>query len=218
MNAFLKNSAVAVVAVAACATALPASAQNYGQPYGSSYGYQAQSGYGYNQGYETGQAYYDQCVRDQRQRQVAGGLAGAAIVLLAGRGVASRRVRSEGGAMGAVLGAAVGAGIGGSTAACQPGRSQQPYGQPYGSQAGYGYGDSGYDNSRYDDRSSQQYGYDRGYNDQDRGYGYGQPVRDYDNTDQCRLVESNIRLPDGRVENRYVRACPDGNGRYRVVD
>ncbi|MFN4296133.1 MAG: hypothetical protein ACK4FB_04775 [Brevundimonas sp.] len=208
MNAFLKNSAVAVAAVAACATALPASAQNYGQPYGQSYGYQAQHGYGYNQGYETSQPYYDQCVRDQRQRQVAGGLAGAAIGLLAGRGVASRRVRSEGGAMGAVLGAAVGAGVGGSTAACQPGRPQ-PYGQPYGAQAGYGY-----DNSRYDDRYDRDYG----YQDRDPGYGYGQPVRDYNNADQCRLVESNIRLPDGRVENRYVRACPDGNGRYRVVD
>lgn len=203
MNAFLKNSAVAVAAVAACATALPASAQ--------SYGYSAQHGYGYSQGYETSQPYYDQCVRDQRQRQVAGGLAGAAIGLLAGRGVASRRVRSEGGAMGAVLGAAVGAGIGGSTAACQPGHPQ-PYGQPYGAQAGYGYDD------RYDDRYGQQYGNDRGYDDYDRGYGYGQPVRDYNNADQCRLVENNIRLPDGRVENRYVRACPDGNGRYRVVD
>jgi outer membrane lipoprotein SlyB len=204
MNAFLKNSAVAVAAVAACATALPASAQSYG----SGYAYQAQHGYGYNQGYETSRPYYDQCVRDQRQRQVAGGLAGAAIGLLAGRGVASRRVRSEGGAMGAVLGAAVGAGIGGSTAACQPGHPQ-----PYGAQAGYGY-----DNSRYDDRYSQQYGYDRGYDDQDRGYGYSQPVRNHDNTDQCRLVESNIRLPDGRVENRYVRACLDRGGRYRVVD
>ena len=40
----------------------------------------------------------------------------------------------------------------------------------------------------------------------------------YQDTDQCRLVDSNIRLPDGRVETRYVRACPDGDGRYRVVD
>lgn len=214
MNAFLKNSAVAVAAVAACATALPASAQSYGQPYGQSYGYQSQHGYGQTNGYETGQPYYDQCVRDRRQRQVAGGVVGALVGLAAGRGVASRRVRSEGGAMGAILGAAVGAGVGGSTAACQPGRSQQPYGQPYGAQAGYGYDNSQYDNGRYEDRYDRDYG----YQDRDPGYGYGQPVREYDNTDQCRLVESNIRLPDGRVENRYVRACPDGDGRYRVVD
>lgn len=210
MNAFLKNSAVAAAAIAACATALPASAQSYGQPYGqsygSSYGSQAQHGYGYSQGYESGQPYYDQCVRDRRQRQLAGGVVGALVGLAAGRGVASRRVRSEGGALGAVVGAAIGAGVTGSTAACQPGQSQ-PYGQAYPA-------DYGYDDRRYDDRYDREYG----YQDRDPGYGYGQPVRDYDNTDQCRLVESNIRLPDGRVENRYVRACPDGNGRYRVVD
>ncbi|MEH6663280.1 MAG: hypothetical protein V7678_00385 [Brevundimonas sp.] len=209
MNAFLKNSAVAMAAVAACAAALPASAQSYGQSYGSSYGYETRHGYGQAHGYETGQAYYDQCLRDRRQRQVAGGVVGALVGLAAGRGVASRRVRSEGGAMGAILGAAVGAGVGGSTAACQSGQSGQPYSPSYGAPAGYGY-----DNSRYDDRYDRDYGYP----DRDPGYGYGQPVRDYDNTDQCRLVESNIRLPDGRVENRYVRACPDGDGRYRVVD
>lgn len=203
MNALLKNSMAGLAAVAACAVALPASAQSYGYP--------AQHGYGYASGYETSQPYYDQCVRDRRQRQVAGGVVGAIVGLAAGRGVASRGVRSEGGALGAVLGAAVGAGVGGSTAACEPGYAQ-PYGQSY--PADYG-PDYGYDN-RYDDR----YGRQSGYDDYDRGYGYAEPVRDYryQNTDQCRLVESNIRLPDGRVENRYVRACPDGDGRYRVVD
>lgn len=202
MNALLKNSAVALAAVAAAATALPAAAQNYG--------YQPQHGYGYAQGYE-GQPYYDQCLRDRRNRQVTGGLAGAAIGLLAGRGVASRGVRSEGGALGAAVGAMVGAGVGGSTAACQPGHSPQPYAQPYGASAGYGY-----DQGRYDDRYARDYGYD----DYGSGQPYSEPVRDYryQDTDQCRLVESNIRLPDGRVESRYVRACPDGDGRYRVVD
>lgn len=204
MNALLKKSMTGLAAVAACAVALPATAQSYGYP--------AQHGYGYASGYETSQPYYDQCVRDRRQRQVAGGVVGAIVGLAAGRGVASRGVRSEGGALGAVLGAAVGAGVGGSTAACEPGYAQpygqQSYGQPYPADYGSGYG---YDD-RYDDRYRRDYGYD------DRGY--AEPVRDYryENTDQCRLVESNIRLPDGRVENRYVRACPDGDGRYRVVD
>ncbi|HQP19667.1 MAG TPA: hypothetical protein PLG07_05060, partial [Phenylobacterium sp.] len=32
------------------------------------------------------------------------------------------------------------------------------------------------------------------------------------------LAESPIYLPDGRVQKRFVRVCPDSNGRYQVVD
>jgi hypothetical protein len=34
----------------------------------------------------------------------------------------------------------------------------------------------------------------------------------------CTLAESPIYLPDGRVQKRFVRVCPDGNGKYQVVD
>ena len=63
----------------------------------------------------------------------------------------------------------------------------------------------------------RDYGYDRGHN-QNSGYGYGQ-VQDRRYTgDGCQMSESRIRLPDGREDVRYVRVCPDGQGRYRVVD
>ena len=70
---------------------------------------------------------------------------------------------------------------------------------------GYGYGYSDYDRR-------EDYAYDRG------GYYNDRPVGNYQNTDECRLAESRIRLPDGRTDTRYVRTCPDQYGRYRVVD
>jgi hypothetical protein len=36
--------------------------------------------------------------------------------------------------------------------------------------------------------------------------------------DGCTLAESPVYLPDGRIDRRYVRVCPDRHGRYRVVD
>ena len=54
------------------------------------------------------------------------------------------------------------------------------------------------------------------------GYRYyddrSRPVDSYQTSDGCRLAESQIRLPDGRTDTRYVRTCPDQYGRYRVVD
>ena len=34
----------------------------------------------------------------------------------------------------------------------------------------------------------------------------------------CTLAESPIYLPDGSVQKRFVRVCPDAQGRYQVVD
>ena len=86
------------------------------------------------------------------------------------------------------------------------------------SQPTYGYyddrytGDQGYRYDDYDRRAD--YAYDGGgyYDDRSR------PVESYRNSDGCRLAESQIRLPDGRTDTRYVRTCPDQSGRYRVVD
>jgi len=209
-----KKASAAAIAALACASAvaLPgvASAQSYGYDYPPAY-----SNSGYSQG-----TYYDPCVRDQRQRATTGGVLGAAIGAIAGSQMAARGRRTEGSALGGVLGAAIGAGVGNSSAACD---------SRYRSNADYGYQGTyvppayGYDNRGYDSRSYDNRAYDRRYDDRRDSYDY---YRDYPDTyasaprdaDQCRLAESNIRLPDGRMETRYVRTCMDQSGRYRVVD
>ncbi len=216
-----KKASAAAIAVLTCASAvaLPgvASAQSYGYDYPPAYGYG-------NGGYSQG-TYYDPCARDQRQRATTGGLLGAAIGAVAGSQMAARGRRTEGSALGGVLGAAIGAGVGNSSAACDSNyRRDARY--PTSAYSGtyvppaYGYDNRGYDNhSRsYDNRA-----YERRYDDRRDSYDYN---RDYPDTyasaprdaDQCRLAESNIRLPDGRMETRYVRTCMDQSGRYRVVD
>ena len=200
-----------------------------------SYGYPGQTrSYDYNRAGSSG--YGDPCVQG---RQTAGGLVGATVGAIAGSQIAARGRRTEGSILGGVLGAVVGASVGGSSGqGCDSTYSRNGYGATsgYGSTGyganGYGsqgYGSNGYGTNGYgyDTRSPgrESYGYDtRRYDDRradDRRYdGYGQPVRDtrYQNTDECRLAESRIRLPDGRQEVRYVRTCPDQYGRYRVVD
>ena len=92
--------------------------------------------------------------------------------------------------------------------------SAQSYGYDY--PPAYGYDNRSYDR-RYDDRRDGYDYYrdypqtiDPGFSPQTSGYqGYGE---------ECHLAESNIRLPDGRMETRYVRSCRDQSGRYRVVD
>ncbi|MBK1969453.1 glycine zipper 2TM domain-containing protein [Brevundimonas diminuta] len=211
-----KKASAAGIAALACASAvaLPgvASAQSYGYDYPPAYGYG-------NNRYSQG-TYYDPCARDQRQRATTGGLLGAAIGAVAGSQLAARGRRTEGSALGGVLGAAIGAGVGNSSAACD---SRYRRDANYGYQGtyvppAYGYDNRGYDDGRrYDDRRDGYDYYrdypqtiDPGFSPQTNSYqGYG---------DECRLAESNIRLPDGRMETRYVRSCRDQSGRYRVVD
>jgi hypothetical protein len=212
-----KTSAAAIAALAcASAVALPgvASAQSYGYGYPPAYGYGS-----YSRG-----TYYDPCVHDQRQRATTGGVLGAAIGAVAGSQLAARGRRTEGSVLGGVLGAALGAGVGNSSAACD---SRYRRDADYGYQGTYVPPAYGYDNRAYDYRGYDYrgYDYDRRYDDRRDGYDY-----DYDrnypapyassprDADQCRLAESNIRLPDGRMETRYVRTCMDQSGRYRVVD
>lgn len=211
-----KAPAAAIAALACAATvALPgvASAQSYGYDYPPAYGYG-------NSGYSQG-TYYDPCTRDQRQRATTGGLLGAAIGAVAGSQMAARGRRTEGSALGGVLGAAIGAGVGNSSAACD---SRYQRDANYGYQGAYVPPAYGYDNRGYDNRGYDSGRYDdRRYDDRRDGYDYYQ---DYPqpyasaprDTDQCRLAESTIRLPDGRMETRYVRTCMDQSGRYRVVD
>lgn len=197
-----KKSAFALAAIACAATAMPtmASAQNYGQSYGS-YG-----SYGQNQ------AYYDPCVREQRERQAGSGMLGAAIGAIAGSQVASRGRRTEGSLLGGVLGAAIGAGVGRGTAACTPGNNPPAAPVYYETRPTVpNYEQRDY---RRENTNDSSYEYYRDYpQDYDRGYSKPAPV-----DDGCRLAESEIRMPDGRVETRHVRTCPDNNGRYRIVD
>lgn len=205
-------SATAVAALAVTGSLMVpgvVSAQTYGYGYPPAYN---------NYGSQGG--YYDPCVSDQRTRTATGGLVGATIGAVAGSQLAARGRRTEGSVLGGVLGAAIGAGVGNNSAAnCDPryrsssygyNSYSQPYGQTYIPPA-YGYDNSGYD-SRY---------YAYGRNDGQYDQGYSQPAPDYryqNSNDGCRLAESVIRLPDGRSETRYVRTCPDQDGRYRVVD
>ena len=124
-----------------------------------------------------------------------------------------------------VLGAVVGSQVGRSSSdACRSYQSNG-YNGYNGYSQGYGYSEPTY--SYYDNRYTGDQGYGYGYSDYDRredyaydrgGYYNDRPVGNYQNTDECRLAESRIRLPDGRTDTRYVRTCPDQYGRYRVVD
>lgn len=190
----VKPAAFAMASLACATMALPTAAS-------------AQS-YGYSSGYSQNAGYYDPCLREQRERQASSGLLGAAIGAIAGSQVASRGRRTEGSLLGGVLGAAVGAGVGRGTAACVSGRDTVPtypvaYDTPPPPPV------PAYDR-RYDDGYDYYRDYPQGY---DQGYSRPAPSRD-----ECQLAESEIRLPDGRVETRYVRTCRDENGRYRVVD
>lgn len=198
--------ALSVVAASAALSAIPAAAS--AQSYYENRAYDSRGGY-----------YYDGCERSQNNRAVAGGLAGAVAGAVIGGNVASRNARDEGAILGGVLGAVAGSQIGKKTAACERDRADQ------------GYYDNRYDNrydTRYDDRYDRPYGqtyngpgydprpYDYDRDNRDYSYGYGNTDRSY--SADCRMVESTIRMPDGRREKRMVQACRDSNGEYRIVD
>jgi hypothetical protein len=218
------RSTIAKIALAAGAAATltalvpaAASAQGYYGGYDQR-SYDARSGY-----------YYDPCRRDESNRSVGGGLAGAVAGAVIGGNVASRKVRDEGAILGGVLGAVVGSQIGKSTAACSP------QNRDYGYNSGYGYGQNGYygsaygqpyygspyDARPYEGRRYQQRRYnDRRYDDRYDDYSYNDSY--YGSSTgyggDCRMVESTIRLPDGRRETRMVQTCRDSRGNYQLVD
>ncbi|WP_312685247.1 hypothetical protein, partial [Brevundimonas nasdae] len=154
-----------------------------------------------------------------------------------GSQLAARGRRTEGSVLGGVVGALIGSQVGRSSSDnCdyrQDGYYNQGYQgggyynrQPVYTQPQYGYSQQtyGYYDNRYAGDQGYSYGYDQydrnDYARDDRGYynDRSQPVQSYQNSDGCRLAESEIRLPDGRRDTRYVRTCPDQYGRYRVVD
>lgn len=203
------KTVLGVTAALFCGVLTPtlASAQAYGsQSYGGAYD---------RQGY-----YYDPCQRSTTQRGTGGGLAGAGIGAAIGSGVAARGAKTEGAVLGGLLGAVIGSNIGKNSAACTSGRTPPPpppsaynnsYNGSYSDQA-YSYGS--YDDARRD--AARDSYYERSYERHD-GYRVDNRTQQAD-VNGCTLAESPIYLPDGRVQKRFVRVCPDSNGKYQVVD
>ena len=121
---------------------------------------------------------------------IIGALAGAAI----GSNVAATDVQTEGAVLGAIVGGTIGANIGRST-----GRSNvrcDSRGYWFSRNQTIPYRESGY----YRDRGERSGQY--AYNDYSRR--------------GCRLATAPTEY-GGRMEYRYVRVCPDRNGRYRIT-
>lgn len=148
--------------------------------------------YGYD---ASATAYYDRyrdspCEQRRDSRSVAGMIIGALAGAAIGSNVAATDVQTEGAVLGAVVGGAVGANVGRSTARC--------------------------DNRGYYYQRSETIPYREGRYYRERGqysgqYGYRQYSRK-----GCRLAPAPAEY-GGQVEYRYVRVCPDRQGRYRIT-
>jgi hypothetical protein len=194
---FAKGALSAAVALVALGAAASASAQSY-------------SGPGYNP-----------CQRDASNRSVTGGLLGAAGGAVIGSQFAASGHRRDGSLLGGVIGALAGASIGHSTAACDsapppPRYNNAPPPPP----------PPAYDNPppppAYDDAYYAPP--PPAYVERREIWAYGRHgarfrvIEDRMGPDGCTLAESPVYMPDGGVDRRYVRVCPDYRGRYRVVD
>ncbi|WP_419255422.1 hypothetical protein ACN2C6_08105 [Caulobacter sp. ErkDOM-YI] len=193
-------AAIAAVAAGAFAPTF-ASAQAYGQP---SY----RGGAYDNNGY-----YYDPCRRSTTQRGTGGGLAGAGLGAAIGGSVAGNGAKTEGAVLGGLLGAVIGSKIGRNSAACASGATPPPPPPTAYNRYDNGYDARPYDDPRYEDARREA---DRDAYRQD-SYSYRVDQRSAD-INGCTLAESPIYLPDGRVQKRFVRVCPDAQGRFQVVD
>jgi Glycine zipper 2TM domain len=209
-------AAVAALTLGAVAAPMAASAQSYG--YSQNYGTGAYApSYDYNR---YPQQSYDPCARERQGRTGAGAVIGGGAGAVIGSQLAARGRRTEGSILGGVVGAVIGSQVGRSSSdACRTYQSSygsSGYYSQSDSQPSYGYYDDRYTGDqgrRYDDRRD-----DYAYNSDDYYDDRSRSVSPYQNSDGCRLAESQIRLPDGRTDTRYVRTCPDQYGRYRVVD
>jgi hypothetical protein len=128
---------------------------------------------------------------DCENRRAGAGLVGGVIGAIAGGAIGSAvgRGAGRGGAtaVGAVLGGVVGVGVGRSTAEC--------------------------DNNGYYFSYEQTYPYREGDWESGRSGRYGS---DWYESHRCRLASAPATY-DGDTEYRYVRVCPDNDGRYRIT-
>ena len=121
------------------------------------------------------------------------------------------RRASSGAAAGGVIGALAGAAIGSSVA----GRGNHATGAILGGVAGGALGAAAGSNAAQCDSTGYYFSYEDTYpyavSDADR---YGR--YDYDRRHGCRLAIAPAYV-DGSTDERYVRACPDSAGRYRIT-
>jgi len=169
--------------------------------------------------YDANGYYYDPCQRSTVSRTTGGSLLGAVLGAATGAAIAGKRNKTEGAVLGGLLGAGVGAVAGNSSAACDSPSRPAPV-RNYGS--GYGNG-SDRSVTIYESRTyypkHRGHGYDQGRSwDRDGDYGYDRRGDQRAANDGCTLAESPIYLPDGRVQSRFVRVCPDAYGNYQVVN
>lgn len=131
------------------------------------------------------------CRRREDRNTTAGGLIGAIAGAVLGSNVASSGVRTEGAVLGALVGGAVGLGVGKATAKCD---------------------DRGYYYSYNETIPYRESAYERRRGRYDSRY-YATRMR-------CRLAPAPVDFDRDGVEEeyRYVRVCPDSDGRYRFVD
>ena len=202
---FAKAGLVATAAMLALSVAPSASAQS-GPPV---------AGPGYSN--------YDPCQRDANGRAVAGAVVGGAGGAIVGSQMAASGHRRDGSLLGGVVGAIAGAAIGHNTAACKdapppppPAYGDAPPPPPPGPQAYYQPEGPPPPPPAYYDAPPPAYG--------PAVYVYGRHgvryrvVAERAGPDGCTLAESPVYLPDGRVDRRFVRVCPDYRGRYHIVD
>jgi len=126
--------------------------------------------------------------QQQRTNSTAGGIIGALARAALGGSVAGNGAKTEGAVLGGVVGAVVGANVGRATAKCDT--------------TGYYYS--------YD--QTMPYREDAA----DRARRSGQYDYSYYERQGCRLVTAPADI-NGRTDTRYVRVCPDSQGRYRIT-
>ena len=171
----------------------------------------------------TAQSYqgsYDPCQREAGNRGVTGGLLGAGAGAVLGSQFAANGHRRDGSLLGGVIGAIAGASIGHSSAACKAGPPPPRYDdtpplpdpQAYNApppETEYDATEYGPPPAAYVERETWVYGRD--------GARF-RIIEDRVEPDGCTLAFSPVYLPEGGVDRRYVRVCPDRHGRYRVVE
>lgn len=158
---------------------------------------------------------YNECRNDRGNSRLAGALIGGVLGAALGHEVAARNARDEGLLLGGAIGAAIGAGAGESRVYCGDDGRRVVYTTP----PRPAYDDRGYDrgwhHDEYDDDDRYDDRYDAyAYNDRDRDRHH----RHHRRGPECRMGESNIYLPDGRVDRRAVKMCRGHDGAWRVVD
>ncbi|MFZ4607915.1 MAG: glycine zipper 2TM domain-containing protein [Caulobacter sp.] len=140
----------------------------------------------------TGYDHYRNSPCEQRRgnNTTAGLIIGALAGAAIGSNVAAGDVQTEGAVLGALVGGGLGAKIGRDSARCDS--------------RGYWY-------SRNETVPYREGGYYRNRGERSGQYGYNQYARR-----GCRLAAAPTDY-SGRTDYRYVRVCPDRQGRYRIT-